>query len=224
VSVNARAWLGVVLMTVFMSVVLFGAAGTIDYWQAWVYLGVYLGASALITADLMKRSPALLERRLRGGPQAEKEPTQKVIMLLTSIGFLALLVVPALDVRFRWSSVPVPVVVLGDVLIVIGYIIIHRVFRANPFASASIELASEQRVISTGPYAIVRHPMYVGGSLYLLGMSPALGSWWGLLALVGVLPALVWRLLDEERFLAKNLPGYADYCAKVRARLIPGIF
>jgi protein-S-isoprenylcysteine O-methyltransferase Ste14 len=224
VSVNARAWLAIVFMTVFMSVVLFGAAGTIDYWQAWAYLSMYVGASTLITVDVMKRSPALLERRLHGGPLAEKEPAQKVIMLLTSIGFLALLVVPALDVRFGWSSVPVAVVVLGDVLIAIGYLIVHRVFRANPFASASVELASDQRVISTGPYAIVRHPMYAGGGLYLLGMSPALGSYWGLVAFAAMLPALVWRLLDEERFLAKNLPGYTDYCETVRSRLIPGIF
>jgi protein-S-isoprenylcysteine O-methyltransferase Ste14 len=207
-----------------MALVLFLIAGTVRYWQAWVYLGLFFGGSSLVTLYLMKHDPALLKRRLRGGPGAEKEKSQKIIMTLTSLGFIALLVVPALDRRFGWSHVPLAVVVAGDVLTIAGLYMNFVVFKANPFTSATIEVASDQKVISTGPYAIVRHPMYSGGLLYLIGMPLALASYWGLIALAAMTPALIWRLFDEERFLLKNLPGYADYCAKVRWRLLPGIF
>jgi protein-S-isoprenylcysteine O-methyltransferase Ste14 len=207
-----------------MGLLLFLSAGTFRYWQAWVYLGVFFGASVLITLDLMRRDPALLTRRLRGGPTAEKEKTQRIIMILTSAGFIGLLVVPGLDQRFDWSTVPPSVVVAGDLLTAFGFYITFRVYRENPFASATIEVASDQKVISTGTYAVVRHPMYAGALLYLLGMSPALGSYWGLLVLVAMLPAFLWRLVQEERFLARNLPGYVEYCARVRWRLVPRVF
>ena len=145
-------------------------------------------------------------------------------MLLASIGFIGLLVVPALDHRFRWSSVPAYGVIAGNLLTVVGFYITFLVYRENTFTSATIEVASDQRVVSTGPYAVARHPMYAGGLLYLLGMPLALGSYWGLLVFVAVLPALIWRLLEEEKFLVKNLPGYVEYCAKVRWRLIPKVF
>jgi protein-S-isoprenylcysteine O-methyltransferase Ste14 len=224
VSLGKRAALSLVLLAIAMGLVLFLAAGTVDYWQGWVYLGVFFGTSGPITLHLGRKNPALLERRLRGGPTAEKEPRQKIIMVFTSLGFLGLLVVPGLDHRFGWSSVPVTLVVLGYVLTLLGLAITFRVYRENPFASATIEIASDQRVISTGPYAIVRHPMYAGGGLYLLGMPLALGSYWGLVALVAMVPALLWRLLDEERFLRKNLSGYTEYCAEVRWRLVPRVF
>jgi protein-S-isoprenylcysteine O-methyltransferase Ste14 len=172
----------------------------------------------------MRNDPALLERRLRAGPTAEREKVQKIIMLFASIGFIALLVVPALDYRFMWSSVPLFVVVAGDIMTALGLYIVFLVYKENPFTSARIEVAGGQKVISTGPYARVRHPMYAGSLLYLLGMPLALGSYWGLLVLAAMMPFLLWRLLDEERFLSKNLPGYAEYCAKVRWRMIPGVF
>jgi protein-S-isoprenylcysteine O-methyltransferase Ste14 len=106
----------------------------------------------------------------------------------------------------------------------VGYYLIFRVFKENTFAAATIQIAENQTVISTGPYAIVRHPMYASALLYLLGMPLALGSLWGLLALAAVMPFLIWRLLDEERFLSKTLPGYAEYCTRVRWRLIPHVF
>jgi len=207
-----------------MAALLFLTAGTIRYWQAWVYLAVFFGASFLITLYLAKHDPALLKRRLRGGPWAEKEQTQKIIMAFTSIGFLALIVTPALDFRFGWSAVPLPIVAAGNVLVVIGYAIIFLVYKENTFTSATIEVAKDQRVISTGPYALVRHPMYAGGLLYLLGTPLALGSWWGLAAFAATLPFLIWRLVDEEAFLVKNLPGYAEYREKVRFRLMPGVW
>ncbi len=223
-SLGKRAWLSLAVLAIVMGCLLFVPAGTIHFWQGWVYLGVFFGASSLITLYLARRDPALLARRLRGGPTAEKETRQKIIMVFTSLGFLGLLVVPGLDRRFEWSSVPLPLVVLGELLTVLGFLITFRVYRENPFTSATIEIASDQRVISTGPYAIVRHPMYAGGSLYLLGMSLALGSYWGLLVFAAMFPALLWRLLEEEKFLAKNLPGYVEYCAKVRWRLVPRVF
>ncbi len=182
-NLNTKAWLGIAFLAIAMGLLLFVPAGTIDYWQAWVYLVVFFGASLLITLYLMKKDPALLKRRLGGGPTAEKERTQKIIMFFTTIGFIALLVVPALDYRFKWSSVPLYMVIAGDILTALGFYIVFLVYKENTFTSATIEVAQHQRVISTGPYAIVRHPMYAGGSLYLLGMPLALASYWGLLVL-----------------------------------------
>jgi protein-S-isoprenylcysteine O-methyltransferase Ste14 len=213
-----------VFLAIAMGLLLFVPAGSINYWQAWGYLAVFFGASLLITLYLMKKDPALLKRRLSGGPTAEKEKTQKIIMLFTTIGFVVLLVVSALDHRFMWSSVPLYMIVAGDILTALGFYIVFLAYKANTFASATIEVAQDQTVISTGPYAIVRHPMYTGGSLYLLGMPLALGSYWALLVLAAMMPFLTWRLFAEERFLSKNLPGYTEYCAKVRWRLIPGVF
>ena len=223
-SLKKRAWLGLVFLALAMCLLLFLPAGTLQYWQARLYLCVFFGMSVLITLYLMKNDPALLKRRLSAGPAAEKEKAQKIIMLFASIGFIGLLVVPALDYRFRWSSVPAYRVIAGNLLTAVGFYITFLVYRENTFTSATIEVASDQRVVSTGPYAVVRHPTYAGGLLYLLGMPLALGSYWGLLVFVAVLPALIWRLLEEEKFLAKNLPGYVEYCAKVRWRLIPRVF
>jgi len=207
-----------------MALLLFVPAGTVRYWQAWLYLSIFFGAAALTTMFLMRRDPALLERRMRGGPSAEKQPTQKFIMLCTSLGFIALLVVPALDYRFAWSMVPLAGVLVGDALVAVGFFLIFLVYKENTFTSATIEVAADQRVISTGPYAIVRHPMYASALLYLAGTPLALGSYWGFVPLVSMLPFLIWRLLDEERFLALNLPGYTEYQKRVRHRLIPGIW
>jgi len=207
-----------------MGALLFVPAATTRYWKAWVYLAIFIGASVLTSLYLIKKDPALLKRRLRGGPAAEKETTQKIIMLFASIGFIALLVVPALDYRFRWSEVPLPAVIAGDLLVAIGFYCIFLVYKENTFTSATIEVAENQKVISTGPYALVRHPMYASGFLYLIGTPLALGSYWGLVALVFMAPFLIWRLFDEERFLANHLPGYMEYQKKVQHRLVPYIW
>lgn len=207
-----------------MTLLLFVPAGTVRYWQAWSYLAIFFAAAALTTKFLMRKDPALLERRMRGGPSAEKQPTQKLIMLFTSFGFIALLVVPALDYRFGWSMVPLAGVLVGDALVAVGFYFIFLVYKENTFTSATIEVVADQKVISTGPYAIVRHPMYASALLYLAGTPLALGSYWGFVPLVGTLPFLIWRLFDEERFLALNLPGYTDYQRKVRHRLVPRIW
>ncbi len=216
-----KAVRGLVMLFLITAALLFGAAGTLDYWQAWLYLAVYFAASIAITVYLIRKDPALLARRMSGGPFAEKEPAQRIIMAVASLGFIALAVVPALDRRFGWSHVPALVVVAADIVMLIGWIGIYVVFRENSFASATIESAADQRVISTGPYAWIRHPMYSAALVMLLGISPALGSWWGLPVMIAILPALIWRLTDEERFLVQNLPGYAEYREKVRYRLLP---
>ena len=223
-SLTTRAWLALVALTIVMGLLLFVPAGTIHYWHAWVYLAIFTGASALTTLDLLRRDRALLERRMSGGPTSEKRPAQKLIMAFASMGFIAMLVVPALDHRFRWSTVPLGGVIAGDALVAIGFYLISRVYRANTFTSATIEIAENQKVISSGPYAIVRHPMYASASLYLLGTPLALGSYWGLVPAAAIMPFLIWRLLDEERFLSKNLPGYTDYQRRVRHRLVPFVW
>jgi protein-S-isoprenylcysteine O-methyltransferase Ste14 len=223
-NLNTRAWLGLVFLAIVMGLLLFVPAGTVQYWQAWGFLAVFFGASLLITLYLMKNDPELLERRLKGGPTAEKEKSQKLIMLFSSIGFIALLIVSALDYRFMWSNVPLFLVIAGDILTALGFYVIYLVYKENTFTFATIEVTRDQKVISTGPYTVVRHPMYAGGLLYLLGMPLALGSYRGLLVLALMMPFLIWRLIDEERFLSRNLPGYPEYCAKVRWRLIPDVF
>lgn len=223
-NLRTKTLLSLVALTVAMGLLLFVPAGTLEYREAWVYLAIFIGASLLISLYLLQKDPALLQRRMRGGPTAEKETTQKIIMLFASIGFIALLVVPALDYRFHWSAVPVPVEIAGDLLVAIGFYFIFLVYKENSFTSATIEVAENQKVISTGPYALVRHPMYASASLYLIGTPLALGSYWGLLVLVGMMPLLIWRLFDEERLLANHLPGYREYQKKVQHRLVPYIW
>jgi protein-S-isoprenylcysteine O-methyltransferase Ste14 len=223
-NLYTKTLLSLVTLVVVMGVLLFVPAGTIRYWQAWVYLAIFTGASLLTSLYLIKKDPALLKRRMRGGPTAEKERNQKIIMLFASIGFIALLVAPALDYRFGWSAVPLAVVTAGDILVAIGFYFIFLVYEENTFTSAIIEVAENQKVISTGPYALVRHPMYASALLYLIGTPLALGSYWGLLALVCMMSFLIWRLVDEEKFLAKNLPGYTEYQKKVPYRLVPYVW
>jgi len=223
-SLNAQAWLSLAVLALAMALLVLVPAGTLDYWQAWVYLAVFLGAASLITRHLMKRDPALLRRRMSGGPTAEREPAQRTIMLFASLAFISMLVVPGFDHRFAWSLVPTYAVVAGNVMTAVGFYLISLVYRENSFTSATVEVVEGQRVISTGPYAIVRHPMYASSSLYVLGTPLALGSWWGLVPVVGLFPLLVWRLLDEERLLARSLPGYREYQQRVRYRLVPGIW
>lgn len=207
-----------------MGALLFGVAGTLDYWQAWVFLAVWAVASVGIIVYLMKRDPTLLRRRMAGGPTAENSTAQRIIMSFASAGFFALLIVPALDKRLGWSAPSPALAVAGEILILAGWIAILFVFRANSFASATIEVASGQRVISTGPYGLVRHPMYGGALVYMAGIPLALGSWWGLIPLAAMLPVLAARIADEEKMLVKELPGYADYCRTVRWRMAPFLY
>jgi protein-S-isoprenylcysteine O-methyltransferase Ste14 len=212
------------LLLLVIGALIFIPAGTLDYWEAWLFLSCYLAASLVVSLWLVRHDPELLERRMRGGPFAEGERSQKVIMTFASLGFVALLVVPGLDRRFGWSAMRPAVAVLGDILLLAGWAGILMVFRENSYAAATIEVTSGQKVISTGLYATVRHPMYAAALLMLLGIPVSLGSWWGLLAWVALLPAIAWRLGDEERVLLRDLEGYAEYRRNVCWRLIPHIW
>jgi protein-S-isoprenylcysteine O-methyltransferase Ste14 len=223
-DLNKKAFVGLLFLLLVMATLLFLPARTFSYWQAWVFLAVF-GASALaITLYLMKYDPKLLERRVSAGPTAEKDWSQKIIQTAASIGFAAILVVSALDHRFAWTPLPLYVSLAGEVLVGLGFLVVFLVYKENTFASATIELAPEQKVISTGPYKLVRHPMYMGAFFLLVGIPLSLGSWWGLLVIALMMPALIWRLIAEEKFLAKNLPGYTEYQKTVRYRLVPFIW
>lgn len=155
------------------------------------------------------------------GVVKEKEKHQKIIQGFTYMGFALIYVIPALDHRFFWSHVPFSIVIFGDILVVAGLYLYVLVLKENIFASAIIEITTDQKVITTGPYSIVRHPMYLGALIILFGVPLALGSWWGLLLLIPFALIFIIRLLDEEKLLSKNLPGYDEYHQKVRYRLIP---
>jgi len=222
--VKSKTILGFAELICILGISLFTPAWTLDFWQAWLYSFVFAGSAALITAYLWKHDPKLLERRLTAGPGAEKEKSQNLIQLIATMAFIGVLVVPSLDHRFSWSHVHLFIVLAGDVVVALGLLIVFAVFRENTYAAATIEVAADQTVISTGPYAIVRHPMYVGGLALFLATPLALGSWWGLLMLIPLTFVIVWRLRKEEEFLSDNLRGYSDYCQRVRYRLVPFVF
>jgi protein-S-isoprenylcysteine O-methyltransferase Ste14 len=223
-SLAARTILGFAALLLALGVALFLPAGTFDYWQAWVYLAVFGGSAAAITLYLWRRDQALLERRVSGGATAERERIQQVIQLAASIAFVGLYVVAGLDRRFGWSHIAVGFSLAADVVVALGFLIVFFVFRENTYTSATIEVVADQAVISSGPYGLVRHPMYAGALLMLLATPVALGSWWALLMFIPLCAVIVWRLSEEERFLSANLRGYADYRTRVRQRLIPGIW
>jgi protein-S-isoprenylcysteine O-methyltransferase Ste14 len=220
-ALNQKALLGLFALSLCIAGLLFAPAWTIHYWQAWVFLAVFFISVLAITIYLMKRDPSLLERRIYAGPTAEKQLGQKKAQSVLQLAFLVIPALSAIDHRIGWSKVPVGVVALGDFLVVLGLFIVFLVFRENTFTSAIIDIYAGQKVISTGPYAIVRHPMYAGVLLMLIGEPLALGSSWALLAVIPLMLGIVWRLIQEEQFLLTNLPGYVDYRGRVRYRLVP---
>jgi len=223
-SLNVKAWLGLFFLALAMALLVFIPAGTLRYWQGWLFLAVFFASGVSHTLYGMKNDPALLERRLAGGPTAERSSTQRTIMLFISLGFIGLLVVPALGWRFGGGALPLAAVIAGNALITVGFFIVFLAFRENTFAAANVDIFPGQRVVSSGPYAVVRHPQYAGAFLYLLGIPLALGSWWGVIVFAAMVPVLIWRLFDEERVLTAGLPGYAEYRSRVRFRLIPGLY
>ncbi len=223
-NVNKRASVGLLNLLVFISLAIFLPAWTLHYWQGWAFLFAFFTPSLGITLYLMRKDPKLLERRLTAGVVAEKQTIQKIIQGLAAAAFVVTLVLPSLDHRCRWSAAPPWASITGDLLVVMGFLAVFLVFKENTYTSGIIEVAAGQKVVSTGPYAVVRHPMYSGALLMLLGVPPALGSWWGMLTIVPMTLVIAIRLLDEERFLEKNLPGYFEYECKVRFRLAPWIW
>ncbi len=196
-------------------------SGKWDYWQGWLYLVIIYTPLAFTLAYLLKNDPALLERRMR---TREKETAQKKIIGLSLIYFLVLFMLPGLDVRYGWSNVPPWVSIIADLLVLTGYLIFVWVLTVNSYLSRVIEVDASQKVITTGPYAVVRHPMYVGISLLCIASPVALGSFWALIPALLIIPILVARIRNEEQVLLRDLPGYAEYTQKVKYRLLPGIW
>jgi protein-S-isoprenylcysteine O-methyltransferase Ste14 len=218
---NIKALAGLLYVFIAVSALIFLPAWTLHYWQAWLYLAVFMISISAVFMYLIKNDPDLLARRVNN---KEETKSQKVIHFFINLGFAIVIVIPSLDHRFGWSAVPWYIVMVGDIFVASGILIIFFVFKENSFTAATIEVAADQKVISTGPYTRVRHPMYLGGLIFIVGIPLALGSWWGLLTIVLFAPVLAWRILDEEKFLVKNLPGYAEYEKKVKYRLVPFIW
>jgi protein-S-isoprenylcysteine O-methyltransferase Ste14 len=204
-----------------LGVLLFLPAWTLNYWQAWVFIVVFDVSTNIIGIYLSIKDPELLDRRKKVGVAAEERTAQKFIVVILAIACTALLVFPAFDHRFAWSLVPWYVSVAGDALVALGLLLTLPVLKENRYAASTIQTFADQKVISSGLYAIVRHPMYAGNLVMIIGVPLALGSWWGLAIVVLTLPVLIWRILDEEKLLRENLPGYIEYTRKVRYRLVP---
>jgi protein-S-isoprenylcysteine O-methyltransferase Ste14 len=209
---------------VVFGLILFSAAGTFDYWQAWVFLVVFALSGWTPSIYLLLTNPVALERRIRGGPTAETRMTQKVIMGVTWSSLAAMLAVSALDHRFGWSSVPTAACVVGDVLVAVGLGVMMLVVIQNSHAAATVRVEAGQKVISTGLYGLVRHPMYTGNVIMIVGIPLALGSYWGLVFVIPGLIVLALRIRDEEKLLQEELDGYREYTKKVRNRLVPCVW
>ena len=223
-TLTMQAFRGLLFVVVVMAALLFTAAGTLDYWQAWTFLSVYVASSVAITLYLMKKDPKLLERRMRGGPFAEQRPIQNIRMSVTSLGFIGLIVVPALDYRFGWSHMP-PSGRVGrrsadDVGLAGDFLYSRRTaLLLPPLNWRRTRKSSQPALMRWSGTRCTPAPL-----IMLVGIPIVLGSWWGALVVVAIMPALIWRLMDEEKFLARNLPGYREYQEKVRYRLIPAVW
>jgi protein-S-isoprenylcysteine O-methyltransferase Ste14 len=200
----------------FFGLALFLPAGTLHYWQAWVFIGVFMATTMGPSFYLAAKYPAALQRRLKGGPTAETRPVQRIVMTATVLSVVAQLVLSALDHRFGWSSVRGPVVILGDVLVGVGLLVAQLVVVQNNYAAATITVEADQPLVCTGLYGMVRHPMYLGALVMMLGTPLALDSYWGFLALVPAFLALA--------VLTAELAGYDEYSRRVRHRLVPGVW
>lgn len=196
-------------------------AGTFNYWEVYLYFGILIVPMLFVFMYFLRKDPRFLERRSRG---VEKVKEQKLIQLINLPVFIAAFIIPGLDKRFGWSDIPSEIIILTDIVIFSGYVIIFLVFRENSYASRIVEIDKEQKVITTGLYSVVRHPMYLGVLVMYLPTPLALGSYWGLIPMAFLPVALVFRILNEEKVLKENLEGYKEYCQKTRYRLIPHIW
>jgi len=209
---------------ILLVMMLFLPAGTINYWQAWVFIVVFLVSVNVIGLYLALKDPALLDRRKKFGPTEEKSPVQKVAISIGVLALFGVFVFSAFSHRFGWSPVPPALSLAGDVLVALGLFINLVVFKENSYGGSTIETVEDQKVINTGLYAVVRHPMYVGVLIMICGIPLALDSWWSLSIIALAAPALIWRILDEEKILKSDLPGYVEYTRQVRYRLIPFVW
>jgi protein-S-isoprenylcysteine O-methyltransferase Ste14 len=220
----AKGLLSAILGLLSFGALLFWPAGTFHYWQGWVFLAVFALSTWIPTVYLMRTNPAALERRMQAGPKAETRHLQRILIIVIFIAFPATFVLCALDWRFGWSMVPASVSVVGDVLVAVGLGLAMLVIIQNSYAAANVRVEEGQTLASTGLYGLVRHPMYTGNVLLMIGIPLALGSYWGLFLLIPGMVVLVLRILDEEDLLTHELSGYRDYSQKVRYRLLPYVW
>lgn len=207
--------------TVMFGSMLFLPAGTFNYWRAWVFLVVFALSTLIPSIYLLRTNPAALERRMRTGPVAETRPVQKVVIVVAGLSLVALIVVSVIDHRFGWSPVPTTISLVGDVLVAIGLGVSMLVVIQNGYAASTITVEAGQKLVSTGLYAFVRHPMYTATVIMMLGIPLALGSYWGLVFVIPGLIGLAVRIGDEEQLLKQELDGYSEYVQKVHYRLVP---
>lgn len=208
-------------MPIFIAVFTLLPAGTLNYWQVYLYFGVLILPMLFVFRYFLKRDPKFLERRSKG---MEKVKEQKLIQAINLPVFISAFVIPGLDKRFGWSDIPPEIIILTDLVILWGYLIIFQVFKQNSYASRIIEIDKKHKVITTGLYSVVRHPMYLGVLIMYLPTPLALGSYWGLIPMALLPVALVLRIKNEEKVLAENLEGYREYCTRTRYRLIPYVW
>ena len=209
---------------VAFGLMLFLPAGTFHYWQAWVFLAVFAFYTWIPSVYLVRKNPAALERRMHAGPLAETRTLQQIVSTVVFICFPAMLVVSALDHRFGWSAVPTTVTVVGDILVAVGLGVAMLVVAQNGYAAANITVESGQTLVSTGLYGLVRHPMYSGSVIMMVGVPLALDSYWGLVFVIPALVALALRIRDEELLLQQQLSGYSEYEQQVHYRLVPFVW
>ncbi|BBY75959.1 membrane protein [Mycolicibacterium parafortuitum] len=223
-KIKLQALASTLIGLVVFAAVLFWPAGTLDYWQAWVFTAVFLVTTLTPSVYLAVRHPEVLARRMKAGPTAETRPVQRLVITAVMVLVLATFVLCALDHRFGWSHVPTWLTLLANLLVGVGLGITQLVIVQNNFAGASITVEPGQTLVSTGLYGVVRHPMYSGAALMMFATPPALDSLWGLAGVAAAAPLMVARILDEEKMLTEELPGYREYTRQVRARLIPGVW
>lgn len=216
-----KAISGFLTLIIIMGVLLFLPAWTVQYWQAWIYLLTFTVSTLLITVYLYRNDPKLLGKRVNAGASAEKQKSQKAVQAIANLFFCLLYVIAGLDHRFHWSTIPGWASGFANIFVLFGFFIVFLVFKENSYTSAIIEVDQDQKVVSTGMYAVVRHPMYLGAILMLVFSAVALGSYWSLFCVAALTVSIIVRLLGEEKFLLKNLAGYEAYCKKVKYHLIP---
>jgi protein-S-isoprenylcysteine O-methyltransferase Ste14 len=213
-----------VIGLVAFGLLVFLPAGTFDYWRGWAFIAVFAAATLIPSVYLAVKNPEALRRRMQAGPGAETRPVQKLIIAVALLSVGAMIVLSALDFRFGWSAVPAAVSVVGLVLVAVGLTIAMLVTIQNGYAAANVKVESGQRLASTGWYGFVRHPMYFGNIILMIGAPLALGSYWALLIVIVGLAVLALRINDEEVLLKQELAGYREYMDKVHYRLVPYVW